>query len=90
MSSPATPSGITIALQEIQSQLQAFDAELASMTAELGALKISLPRTFTLITIGVNLALLLIGVAFISLFLHSLSFTKNPDQTFNDMVEIKA
>ena len=83
-------SSITIALQEIQSQLQAFDAELATITVDLGALKISLPRTFTMITIGVNLVLLLIGVAFVSLFLHSLSFVKNPDQTFNDMIETKA
>ena len=83
-------SGITIGLQEIQSQLQAFDAELAATTAELGALKISLPRTFTMITIGVNLVLLLVGVAFVSLFFHSLSLIKNPDQTFSELIETKA
>jgi hypothetical protein len=82
-------TAITIALEEIQSQLQAFDAELAVITADLGALKISLPRTFTMITIGVNLVLLLIGVAFVSLFLHSLSFIKNPDQTLNELIETK-
>lgn len=47
-------SGITIGIQEVQSSLQAFDDELVALSADLGALKISLPRTFTLITIGVD------------------------------------
>lgn len=78
-------SGITLGIQEVQSSLQAFDDELAVLSADLGALKISLPRTYTLITIGINLILLLVGVAFISLFLHSISFIKNPEQTFGEL-----
>jgi len=79
-------SGITIGIQEVQNNLQAFDDELAVLSADLGALKISLPRTYTLITLGVNLILLLIGIAFISLILHSLSFIKNPEQTLGDLM----
>lgn len=83
-------SGITIGIQEVQNNLQAFDDELAVLSADLGALKISLPRTYTLITIGVNLILLLIGVAFVSLILHSLSFIRNPEQTFGELTGEKA
>jgi hypothetical protein len=82
-------SGITIGIQEVQRNLQAFDTQLAAFSTDLGDLKISLPRTYTLITLGVNLVLLLIGVAFVSLFLHSLSFIKNPDQTLNELIETK-
>lgn len=83
-------SGIILGIQEVQSSLQAFDDELAVLSADLGALKISLPRTYTLITIGVNLILLLIGIAFISLVLHSLSFIKNPEQTFGELTGEKS
>jgi hypothetical protein len=79
-------TGITEGIQAAQSNLQEFDTELGTLSAELAALKISLPHTYTLITIGVNLILLLIGVAFISLILHGVSFIKNPDQTFSDLV----
>lgn len=77
---------MTQGIQDVQSNLQAFNAELAALSAEIAALKVSLPRTFTLITIGVNLLLLLIAIALVSLLLHGISFIKNPDQTFNDMI----
>jgi hypothetical protein len=77
---------MTQGIQDVQSNLQAFNAELAALSAEMAALKVSLPRTFTLITIGVNLLLLLIAIALVSLLLHGISFIKNPDQTFNDMI----
>ena len=47
--------------------------------------KVSLPRTFTMITIAVNLVLLLIALAFVSLLLHAWTFTKNPDQSLRDL-----
>lgn len=79
-------SSITSGIQKVQQNLQAFDAELSTLSADLGALKISLPRIYTLITIGVDLILLLIGIAFISLILHSLSFIRNPEQTLGSLL----
>jgi len=83
-------TGIAIGIQEVQGNLQTFNTELATISDELAALKISLPRTFTMITIAVNLILLLIGIAFVSLIFHGISFIKNPDQTFNDLTGAKA
>lgn len=81
---------ISTGIQEIQGNLQAFDTELATISDELAALKVSLPRTFTMITIAVNLILLLIGIAFVSLIFHGISFIKNPDQTLSDLTGAKA
>ena len=45
-------------------------ALLAQSSSNLAELKISLPRTFMLITLALNLVLLLIGIAFLSLLFH--------------------
>ncbi len=83
-------TGISSKIQGVQGNLLDFDAELAALSEELASLKVSLPRTYTLITIGVNLLLLLMGVAFVSLIFHCIAFIKDPDQSFNELMGIDA
>lgn len=70
---------------EIQSGLNEISQGFNDTSARLAERKVSLPRTFTMITIAVNLLLLLMGLAFVSLLLHAWSFTKNPDQSWHDL-----
>jgi hypothetical protein len=81
---------MTSMIPEIQKNLQSFNTELAKLSDEMAALKVSLPRTYTLITIGINLILPPIGIAFVSLFFHSYAYIKNPDQTFKELVGLEA
>jgi hypothetical protein len=70
----------------VQNKLGEADAALADSSDNLAALKISLPRTFMLITIAVNLLFLLIGIAFLSLFFHGFSYIRNPEQSLNELL----
>ncbi len=69
----------------IQTSLNEIDDRMDETSTKLAEAKISLPRTFTLITLAVNVALLFIGLAFVSLLLHSWAFAKNPDLTLKEV-----
>ncbi len=71
---------------EVQASLNETSHELDELSERLAERKESLPRTFTLITIVVNLILLFIALAFVSLLLHAWTFTKNPDQSLRQLV----
>ncbi len=71
---------------DLQSKINEADARLGETSADLAALKISLPRTFTLITLAVNFVLLFIALAFASLIIHAWTFIKNPAQDLFDIV----
>ena len=70
----------------VQNTLGDADAALEESSNNLAALKISLPRTFMLITIAINLVFLLIGIAFLSLFFHGFSYIRNSDQSLNELL----
>lgn len=71
---------------DVQSNLNETSHELDELSERLAERKESLPRTFTLITVVVNLVLLFIALAFVSLLLHAWTFTKNPDQSLRQLV----
>jgi hypothetical protein len=73
---------------DVQSRLNEIDGRLEDTADRLAEAKISLPRTFTLITLAVNVALLLIGLAFASLLLHSWGLAKNPDLTLKELTAV--
>lgn len=72
----------------IQSRINEIDGRLADTSAKLADAKVSLPRTFTFITLAVNVALLLIGLAFVSLLLHGWVLVKNPDLTLKELATV--
>ena len=73
-------------LIDIQDSLAEAEAELSTTSQELTELKESLPRTFTLITIGVNIVLLFTALAFVSLFYHCLAYIRNSDQNLRTLL----
>lgn len=73
-------------LTDIQGSLAEADAELSTTSQELAELKESLPRTFTLITIGINIVFLFTALAFASLFFHSLAYIRNSDQSLRTLL----
>jgi hypothetical protein len=70
----------------VQNTLGEADARLAESSANLAELKISLPRTFMMITLALNLVLLMIGIAFVSLFFHGISYIKNSEQSMKELL----
>ena len=71
---------------DVQNRLGEADGSLAESSANLAELKISLPRMFIMITLAIDLVLLVIGIAFVSLFLHGLSYIKNSDQSMKELL----
>jgi hypothetical protein len=69
----------------IQTNLNEIDSRMAQTSTKLADAKVSLPRTFTLIALAVDVALLLIGLALASLLLHSWAMAQNPDLTLKDL-----
>ena len=70
----------------LQTKINEADDRLGAASADLTALKISLPRTFTLITLAVNFAFLFMALAFASLSIHAWTFIKNPKQKLSDII----
>jgi len=70
----------------VQDVLGDADARLGESSANLAELKVSLPRTFMMITLGLNLVLLLVGIAFLSLFFHGFSYIKNSEQSMKELL----
>ena len=70
----------------LQNKVNEADDRLGETSASLAVLKISLPRTFTLITLAVNFVLLFMALAFASLIIHAWTFIKNPAQDLFDIV----
>jgi hypothetical protein len=70
----------------VQNTLGEADSRLAQSSANLAELKISLPRTFMMITLALNLVLLLIGIAFVSLLFHGISYIKNSEQSLKELL----
>jgi archaellum component FlaC len=73
-------------LNDAQGRLAEADGKLDSTYSNLDELKISLPRTFLMITIAVNLLFIIMGIAFLSLMFHAISFIKNSDQTLSELL----
>jgi hypothetical protein len=71
---------MTSTIGDIQARVDEINGRLDTTATRLADAKVSLPRTFTWITIGVNLFLALIVVAFISLLLQSWAFAHNPQE----------
>ena len=71
---------------EVQNNIVAVDEQLADTSAKMADAKIRLPRLYTMATLVSNVLLLLIGAAFVSLFMHSWVLAKNPDLTFQALM----
>ena len=72
-------------IEQTQASLNEISHELDETAERLAERKVSLPRTFTIITVLVNLVLLLVALAFGSLLLHAWRFTQNPDQGVREL-----
>jgi chromosome segregation ATPase len=70
-----------------QGRLAEADSRLDNSTANLDDLKISLPRTFLMITLAVNLLFIIMGIAFLSLMFHAISYIKDSDQTLSELLQ---
>ena len=77
---------MSIGIAEVQSNINAVDTQLAGTSTNLADAKVTLPRIYTTITVVVNLILLLVGAAFISLLMHSWALAQNPDLTFQTLM----
>ncbi len=73
-------------VSSVQGRLAEANNRLDETMSNLDALKISLPRTFLMITLVVNLLFIIMGIAFVSLLLHGLSYIRNSDQTFKELI----
>lgn len=69
-----------------QGKLAEADSRLDTTMDNLDGLKISLPRTFLMITLVANLLFIMMGIAFASLMLHGISYIRNSDQTFKELI----
>ena len=77
---------MSIGIDEVQDNITAVDTRLESTSTNLADAKVTLPRIYTTITVIVNLILLLVGAAFISLLMHSWALAQNPDLTFQTLM----
>lgn len=71
---------------EVQTILAEADRELEASVANVNKLKISLPRTFIMVTLGVNVLLLIIGIAFLSLLFHAVAYLRDSDQSLKQLL----
>jgi len=79
-------SKMSVGINEVQSNITAVDTRLESTSTNLADAKVTLPRIYTMITVIVNLLLLLVGAAFISMLMHSWALAKNPELTFKALM----
>ena len=80
---------ISAGIGEVQSSINTVDARLENTSAELADAKVALPRLYTMITLFVNLLLLLVGAAFVSLLMHSWALAQNPELTFQELMLVE-
>jgi len=78
-------SRINSRLVESQGKINAVQSELDQTSANFSSLKTSLVRTYTYITLLIDVVLLLFALAFISLLFHAISLIKNPEQSFKEL-----
>lgn len=71
---------------DVQTGLAEANGRLDTTNNNLNELKISLPRTFLMITLAVNLLFIIMGIAFLSLMFHGISYIKNSDQTLGELL----
>jgi hypothetical protein len=71
---------------EVQTILAEADSELNTSLDNIDELRISLPRTFIMITVGINIALLFIGIAFLSLLFHAVAYLRDSDQSLKELL----
>ncbi|MCP4359233.1 MAG: hypothetical protein GY796_14560 [Chloroflexi bacterium] len=76
-------------INDIQTSLNDIDGRLDETAARFADAKVTLPRTFTLVTLAANMALLLVGLAFVSLLLHSWAVAQNPDITLKELTAVE-
>lgn len=76
---------ITEGIDEVQAGMAVVDNDLAENAAKLAEAKVELPKRYTRITLAVNVALLLIAVAFGSLLVQSWAIAHNPDVTLKQL-----
>ena len=79
-------SKMSVGIDEVQDNITAVDTRLETTSTNLADAKVTLPRIYTAITVAVNVLLLLIGAAFVSLLMHSWAFAQNPDLTFRALI----
>ncbi len=73
-------------VNDVQGRLAEADSRLDTSTANLDDLKISLPRTFLMITLAVNLLFIIMGIAFLSLMFHAVAYLRDSDQTLKELL----
>lgn len=73
-------------VSNVQGELAEADSRLETTYNNLDELKITLPRTFLMITLFVNFLFLFMGIAFVSLMFHGISYIKNPEQTLGELL----
>ena len=61
-------------------------AQLETLRGRIQDTRDSFPGTLDLLTVLLNLVLLLVAVAFLSLFAHSVALFKRPEQSFRELV----
>jgi len=73
-------------VNKVQGRLGEVDSRLDASFDNMEELKSSLSRTFLMITLAVNLLFIFMGIAFLSLMFHAISFIKNSDQTLGELL----
>jgi len=73
-------------IDNLQQLLADVDSQLATLKTRSQEIQGTFPRTLDLLTILVNLVLLLVVFAFLSLFAHSVALFKRPEQRFAELV----
>jgi hypothetical protein len=73
-------------VNDVQGGLAEVDSRLDASMANLDELKISLPRTFLMITLGLNLVFIIISIAFLSLLFHAVSYLRDSDQSLKELL----
>lgn len=79
-------SRLSARVDNVQRLLGELDAQLAALDARVEETRQSFPRTLNLLTLLSNLILALVAMAFLSLFAHSVSLFKRPQQSFRELV----
>ncbi len=79
-------SRLSARIDNVQRLLGELDAQLAALDARVEETRQAFPRTLDLWTLLSNLILLLVALAFFSLFAHSVSLFKRPQQSFRELV----
>lgn len=79
-------SKLSSRIDNIQGLLGELSSQLETLSVRIQETRESFPRTLDLLTLLLNLLLILVALAFLSLFAHSVSLFRRPEQSFGVLV----